>query len=513
MSSFLSPNNPTTALEQEISPAFLSFVEKMSRTSHLREFLLSLNSFIPKKLFTGEMVLFYESKHLGLRRLYVKNNQVYEKMAQRAWPEFQKTGYGNHEISLYLAREMGHPFAKALVIPFLKTYQNSKETPNKPVLFVEILKPGKTELHLNNFFHKRAEIINLILKRLLDHTSVSRASSLWGHVFEGWQEPLAILRKFKVIRSNEAFKKLAAEFPDLLSCQKRKGVLQLQNRIYNLHCYPVFLKENKNLSETSVLYCQDMTDYFSLREKLLHSEKMASLASLGQNMAHQLNNPLTGISSLIQVLQQNKQKLPFDEEFQELEKAARRCQKIIGSLLSFARSGEISHEVLDLNLVLEDTLPLLKTLLAKVKFTLKTNPKPLLVRGDFALLQQALFNIILNGCQALQGRPFPTLEIEAGLDEKKTVFLSVKDNGPGIPAEQKEKIFQALWTTKKQSEGTGLGLSMAQKAIQSFNGAILVSSAIEKGACFKIVLPLSNQQPTQKAVNKKETLSLEAVMV
>ena len=513
MLSYSAKKNPTTTTEQEISPAFLSFVEKISCASHLREFLLSLNSFIPKKLFAGEMVLFYESKHLGLRRLYVKNNRVHEKMAKRAWPEFQETGYGNHEISLYLAREMGHPFSKALVIPFSKIHKNSKETLNKPVLFVEILKPGKTEFHLKDFFHERKEIISLILKRLLDHTSVSRASSLWGHVFGGWQEPLAILRKFKVIRSNEAFKKLATDFPDLLSSQKRKGLLQLQNRIYDLHCYPVFSGENKNLSETSVLYCQDLTDYFRLREKLLQSEKMTSLASLGQDMAHQLNNPLTGISSLIQALKRNQTKLPFDEEFQELEKAARRCQKIIGSLLSFARSGEISHKVLDLNLVLEDTLPLLKTLLAKVKFTLKTDQKPLLVRGDFALLQQALFNIILNGCQALKGRPSPTLEIEAGLREKNTVCLSVKDNGPGIPDKQMEKIFQPLWTTKKQGEGTGLGLSMAQKAVKSFNGTILVSSAVEKGACFRIVLPLSSQQPTQKAVHKKETLSLEAGIV
>ena len=305
---------------------------------------------------------------------------------------------------------------------------------------------------------------------------------------------MAILKNTKVIRSNEAFRQLVSECPDLLLHYKKKGLLRLSDRVYSLHCYPVFSERTKNFSKSSILYCQDLTDYFHLREKLLQSERMSSLANMGQNMAHQLNNPLTGIRSLIQVLR--KEESFFCEEFQEIEKAARRCQKIIGSFLSFSRSGEMSPEVLDLNLVLKDTLPLLKTLLAKVQLTLNTCSSPLFVTADFSLLQQALFNIILNGCQALQTRPSPKLEIESGLHEGGTAFLSVKDNGPGIPEKQMEKIFKPLWTTKKKGEGTGLGLSMAQKAVKSFEGDICVSNLPEKGACFSILLPVAAQKTT-----------------
>ena len=196
--------------------------------SHLREFLLFLSASTPKKLFAGEMVLFYESRHLGLRRTYVRKGQIYEKMAQRVWPEFQKTDYGNHEVSLYLAREMGRPFAKALAMPFSEINHHRHETLNKPVLFVELLKPGRTaELHLKNFFLKRREIMSLILSRLLSHTSVSRASSLWRHVFGGWREPLAILKKTQVTHSNKAFKKLATNCPNLLSHHKKKRIFAL----------------------------------------------------------------------------------------------------------------------------------------------------------------------------------------------------------------------------------------------------------------------------------------------
>ena len=312
-------------------------------------------------------------------------------------------------------------------------------------------------------------------------------------MFGGWREPLAILKQFKVIRSNDAFEKLIADCPDLLSQQQRKGLLRIKKHIYQLHYYSVVHPNSKS----GILYCQDLTEYFLLREKLLQSEKMSSIAELGRNMAHQLNNPLTGISSLIQALTKNSESCSFDEGFKEMEKAARRCQSIIGSLLSFSRSGEDTlEEVLDLNIVLRDTFPLLKTLLEKVCLTLKMKPDPLLVRGDFSLLQQAVFNIILNSCQALQKRNSPKLEIESGFDTNTKVYLSIKDNGPGIPSEQLKNIFQPLWTNKKQSEGTGLGLSIAEKAVKRFSGDIYVKSVLEKGACFRIVLPIAGEQAT-----------------
>ena len=396
--------------------------------------------------------------------------------------------YGDHTVSLYLAREMGRPFSKALVIPF-------PEITGKPVLFIELLKPTeKGKLQLQSFFLERRDIIHRVLQRLLLHTGLSRASSLWGHVFGGWREPLAILRNFKVIRSNRAFEQLSLDYPDLLTFKKTTNFLRLKDRVYKRHYYPVVSGYDKKLIESGVLYYQDLTDYFQLREKLLQSEKMTSLARLGQNIAHELNNPLTGISSLIQALRENSKELSFLEEFQEMEKASRRCQKIIGNLLSFSLSTETAQDTLDLNQVLEETLPLLKTLLARVRLTLKTSPRPLPVRGNFSLLQQGVFNIILNGCQALEGRPSPKMEIQSGFSKEGKAFISIKDNGPGIPEAQLEKIFQPLWTTKREGEGTGLGLSMAQRVIKSFGGEVSVSNISEGGACFKILLPLLKEK-------------------
>ena len=474
----------STPVSDDISPAVLSFAEKLSCVSSLKDFLLLFSASVPKKLFSGEMILFYESRQLGLRRLFARKGQVHEKMVQRAWPELHETGYGDHQTRLYLARETGRPFSKVLNLPFPEIKDSMEDSFRPPVLFVELLSPGKVEFHLKDFFLARKEIAALVLKRLLKDTSLSRASTLWAYVFGGWREPLAILKKSQVIRSNNAFKVLFAKAPHLNSL--RKGLLQLKNNTYHLHYYPV--SENKNAT-TGVLYCQDMTAYFDLRRRLLESEKMTALAHLGRNIAEELTSPLNHISSLIQTLKDSHQNLSFKEEFQEIRKASLRCQKIIKSLLSFSRSGKGFCEILDLNLVLKDTLPLLKTLLTHLKLTLKTASDPLLVRGDFSLLQQAVFNIILNGCQALQGQKMPEMLIESGFCKDGMVFLSFRDNGPGIPQEDIERIFQPLWTSKKQGEGTGLGLSMAQKAVQSFSGRICVLSSPEKGACFKILLP------------------------
>ena len=148
----------------EVSSSLLSFSKKISRISHLKDFLLFFSSSIPKKLFAGEMILFYESRHLGLRRLFIRNGQTYEKTATLLWPDFQKAGYGNYETRLYLSREMGRPFSKVFLMPFPEMPSLFKKTSGNPLLFVEILKPEKTEIHLKNFLMERREIVSLILK-------------------------------------------------------------------------------------------------------------------------------------------------------------------------------------------------------------------------------------------------------------------------------------------------------------------------------------------------------------
>ena len=713
--------------------ALLSFAGKLSRLSRLREFLKFLHASLPKPARTGEMILFYESRHFGLRTASVRRGRCLEKAARRPWPEEKAMICGDRAARLFLAQETGRPFSHVFLMPFPEISPSFAASPDsaeggglRPLLAIELAE-RQSAPQLKHFLRERREMISPVLRRLLSHTGRLRASLLWSRMFGAWEEPLAVLSrpengegKQKILRSNKAFKRLATAHPkrfpfptkttDLtlsdssfpLLSQPRaepraepltepiltqapspeppaenddQNLFRLQGRIYKRYCRPLsdnnrqrekFLSgssppslpslkeappgplpppENKNpasdrisenritaprpapdriaadrilpeagsadritadrlsadrlsadrlaadrrrgapqrasalLATSGILYFQDMTERFHLRERLLQSEKMASIARLGKNMADRLNEPLEEIRSLIQPLA-TRSPGP-DKTLLEMEQAALRCQTIIKSLLSFSgsaprrgapRSGpnrppkrlsaepnrplpddgdELSggrpgaatsggdrakagansageskafptspattppsaigqaggeretraplpakETLVDLNQAVRAALPLLKTALAKPRLSIRLSPQPLFVKGDFSLLQQAAFNIILNGCQALEGRSDPELRIKSQYDKKSGENrLSIQDNGPGLSIERPEDVFQPFWTGRKQDGGTGLGLSIAQKAVQNCGGDISIETAPERGACFQIILPAPSPPP------------------
>ena len=572
--------------------ALLSFAGKLSRLSRLREFLKFLHASLPKPARSGEMILFYESRHFGLRTVSVRRGRCLEKAAARPWPETKEMTCGDRAARLYLARETGRPFSHVFLLPFPEIFSSfvaaspagaaaapsagsaaggfsggAKDGGLRPLLAIEIA-GRQSAPQVKHFLTARREMISPVLGRLLLHTGRLRASLLWSRMFDAWKEPLAVLsrpengeEKPQIIRSNKAFKRLAIAHPkrfsfppetihfpsslsafppvsekplskkpasaksvsekpvsenptaaNLVSENEEQNFLRLQGRIYKRRCHPLL---PGGQTESGILYFQDMTERFHLREKLLQSEKMASIARLGKNMADRLNEPLEEIRALIQPL--TAKPAEPDKTLLEMEQAALRCQTIIKSLLSFS-GGETAapapfpsstETLVDLNQAVRAALPLLKTALAKPRLSLHLSPKPLLVKGDFSLLQQASFNIILNSCQALEGRRRPELRIQSQYDKKSGKSrLSIQDNGPGLSIEKPEDVFQPFWTGRKQAGGTGLGLSIAQKAVQNCGGDISIETAPDRGACFQIILPAP---PPSQAAGAGAKAKAEAV--
>ena len=467
----------------------MSFCEKMGAAFEIKDFLLILQSQIPRKFKTGELLLFYESKQLGLRRAYVKSGIFYEQEAKKQWQTVPKISPCTLEQNLYLAEEFGRPFSKSLVLPF---FHPPSHLP--ALLFVEMSQWGKLSESLKDFFEERSPILNLIFKRSLLNTGFTRVPYLWSQLFSHWWEPLAILQNFKVIRRNNSFKSNLSVSPDFLKQKKLSDLVTAGKKIYQLHYYPI--SQFKHLNLTGVLYCQDMTKHFHLKERLFQSEKMSSLCDLGKNMAHQLNNPLTGVRSMAQILCQNSELQAFKEELVEVEKAAGRSQKIIESLLSFSQE-EGQEEQCDLNQVVKDTLPLLKSMTKGLLIELRLCEQAVEVKGDFAILQQVAYNLILNACQALRKRKEiknPCIQISTYKEQKTQAGLKIEDNGPGIPKQNLEKIFHPLWTSKKKEKGTGFGLSIAKQFIQKFKGELFVSSREKEWTCFTVLLPLHHSE-------------------
>jgi two-component system NtrC family sensor kinase len=228
------------------------------------------------------------------------------------------------------------------------------------------------------------------------------------------------------------------------------------------------------------------------QEQLIQSEKLASLGKLAAGIAHEINNPLTGIltySSLL--LKEHKENPQMKEDLEVIVSETTRCRKIVKGLLEFARQTEPSKTRADINKVVEETLSLLQNqaIFLNISVEKKLNENLPAVMMDIDQIKQVFVNIILNAAEAMsQGG---TLTISTDLNhEKKFVNVSFTDTGSGISEENLPRIFDPFFTTKRSGRGTGLGLSVSYGIIQRHNGYLEVKSHLGKGSTFTVKLPL-----------------------
>jgi signal transduction histidine kinase len=239
----------------------------------------------------------------------------------------------------------------------------------------------------------------------------------------------------------------------------------------------------------TILILEDVTARVHLEEQLQHAEKMASIGLLAAGVAHEVNTPLTGISSYTQMLREqiNTADLRYPL-LEKIEKQTFRAAKIINNLLNFARSGGVDLEPVDVNKVLYDVISLLEHQLEKTRIKVRREFAEHLprVRGNENRLQQVFFNLILNAKDAMPSGGWLTLETRADDD---TVIVEVKDTGVGIRREHIKRIYDPFFTTKGIGRGTGLGLSVSYGILQEHGGAIFVDSVPGKGTTFQVALP------------------------
>jgi hypothetical protein len=239
----------------------------------------------------------------------------------------------------------------------------------------------------------------------------------------------------------------------------------------------------------TILILEDVTARVRLEEQLQHSEKMASIGLLAAGVAHEVNTPLTGISSYTQMLrEQIRQEDLRYPLLEKIEKQTFRAAKIINNLLNFARSGGAEMGPLDVNRILTDVLSLVEHQLEKGRIKVRRELAEDLprIRGNENRIQQVFFNLILNARDAMPRGGWLTLVTQADDD---TVIVEVKDTGVGIKREDVKRIYDPFFTTKGIGRGTGLGLSVSYGILQEHGGAIFVESAPGKGTTFQVALP------------------------
>ncbi len=246
----------------------------------------------------------------------------------------------------------------------------------------------------------------------------------------------------------------------------------------------------------TILLLEDITERVRLEEQLQISEKMASIGLLAAGVAHEVNTPLTGISSFTQMLLDGAD--PADPKtalLEKIEKQTFRAAKIVNSLLNLSRPAPVTNERMevDLNAVVADVFALLEHQfeVAKIKVRREVAGSALPVLGIEHQLQQVFLNLFLNARDAMPRGGW--LTVTTRLDGRRAI-AEISDTGSGIPAEHLARIYDPFFTTKAIGRGTGLGLSITYGIVREHDGSIECDSAVGQGTRFVLSLPLARAQ-------------------
>ena len=260
--------------------------------------------------------------------------------------------------------------------------------------------------------------------------------------------------------------------------------------------------------EGAIIVLRDATEEHLMQERLLQSEKMASVGQLVSGVAHELNNPLTGVTGFAQLLLNRDLDEQTRNAVQTIYSEAERAAKIVQNLLSFARRRKAQKGLVNLNTLLERVLELRSYDLRvkNIDLDLDLDPRLPLTMSDPDQIQQVFFNIITNAEHAMlsaHGGGKLTVRSRA---EKGFVHLSFIDDGVGVPPENLRRVFDPFFTTKEGGQGTGLGLTISYGIIDDHAGRIRVDSRPGKGATFVVELPIV-QGPELPPPEREEELA------
>jgi PAS domain S-box-containing protein len=240
----------------------------------------------------------------------------------------------------------------------------------------------------------------------------------------------------------------------------------------------------------AIISVRDITTERKLEQQIVQSERLAAMGAMIGGVAHELNNPLTSILGVSELLQDSQTTDAARKQIGILQQQARRAAEIVHNLTYFSRPPSPGKTPVSLGEIVERTLNLHAYSLRKNSITVDFLPEPSLprVQGDPHQLMQVFLNLILNAEQAIrEARERGTLRIRLGTSGD-SVWASFQDDGPGIPADIVGSIFDPFYTTKRPGRGTGLGLSICKAVMKEHNGTLEAANAPGGGAVFTVTL-------------------------
>jgi len=305
----------------------------------------------------------------------------------------------------------------------------------------------------------------------------------------------------------EDLPKLMALYGDILAGKQSFASLEMRvrhklgewRRIF-FNFSPLF-DENEKI-EGVVLSGRDVTDLKRLEEQLIQAEKLAAMGQMLAGVAHELNNPLTAILGVTELVRERE---GLDDSMKRqldlTHRQARRAARIVQNLLEFSRPASSQKKPIDLSTIIERTLQLhehsLRRNQVEVDFTPRTDLPPIV--GDANQLIQVFLNLISNAEQAIgEVRESGRIQIRL-VSSSGSVVATVQDDGVGISPESMSKLFDPFYTTKRPGGGTGLGLSICLSIAREHGGTIQAESLPGGGSAFRVYLPVAVELPESPA--------------
>jgi signal transduction histidine kinase len=244
-----------------------------------------------------------------------------------------------------------------------------------------------------------------------------------------------------------------------------------------------------------------MTEESERQERLYLTDRLVSIGEMASGVAHELNNPLTGIIGLSQMILENEIPAEIAEDVHDIYKEATRAAAVVKNMLTFARKHAAIRQMTQVNNILSDVLKLRAYEHRVHNITTRTNFAPDLpeIMADYFQLQQVFLNIVLNAESAMvdtNGKGTLTVSTEKA---DGTVRVSFADNGPGIASQNIAHLFNPFFTTKEVGKGTGLGLSICYGVVTEHNGKISAQNNPDEGATFTIELPVNSSKTEESS--------------
>jgi PAS domain S-box-containing protein len=242
-----------------------------------------------------------------------------------------------------------------------------------------------------------------------------------------------------------------------------------------------------------IISVRDVTMEKKLEQQIIQSERLAAMGQMIGGFAHELNNPLTSILGMAELLQEGDASEGTRKQITILHQQARRAAEIVQNLQYFARPPAPGRSQVNLNELIQRTVQMQAYPLRKSNITVDFLPEPSIpaVVADPNQLMQVFLNLLLNAEQAIrENREKGTIRVRIG-HKTDSVWIVFQDDGPGIAPENLAHIFDPFFTTKRPGRGTGLGLSICKTVLREHGGNIEAATAPDGGAVFTITLPVT----------------------